>query len=91
MTATELLDEPLPADWTVEPGDASSREQGGPPPSQGLLLDLDRLSGSVMRSELPRCSAETLLQIHDSLGSMMKQVVLELQSRLHPDSSTGSA
>lgn len=87
------MDEPLPTDWTAEPdasgngketADSSSAEQSadGQPHSEGFLPELDRLTGRMMQSELQRCSAEQLAQIHDRLGDMMKHVVGELHTRL---------
>lgn len=86
------MDEPLPADWTMEadaPGngkgtmDTSSLEPGpdGQSHAEGLFPELESLAGR-METELRHCSAERLVQIHDGLGNMMKRVVVELQSRL---------
>uniref|UniRef100_H3D1V0 Replication timing regulatory factor 1 n=1 Tax=Tetraodon nigroviridis TaxID=99883 RepID=H3D1V0_TETNG len=52
--------------------------------SQGLVPDLDRLACRMTQTELQRCSAEQLVQVHHRLGRMMKQVVEELHSRLGP-------
>eukprot|EP00066_Takifugu_rubripes_P016598 XP_011605864.1 PREDICTED: telomere-associated protein RIF1 [Takifugu rubripes] len=88
--ATELVDEPLPADWTME-ADASGNGKGtvetsstepgpdGRSHPEGLLPELESLAGR-MESELRYCSSEQLVQIHERLGNMMKRVVVELQS-----------
>lgn len=90
---TELVDEPLPADWTME-ADASGNGKGtmdtssteprpdGRAHPEGLLPELESLAGR-MESELRYCSSEQLVQIHERLGNMMKRVVVELQSRLY--------
>lgn len=86
LTATELVDEPLPADWTRDTGkesmETSCTEQRPDGHLQGLLPDLDRLACRMMQTELQQCSAEHLVQIHDKLGNMMKHVVVELHTRL---------
>lgn len=93
LSATELVDEPLPADWTMEAGgsghgkgtlDTSSTGSGldGQSHPGCLLPELERLAGRTMESELQHCSAEHLVQIHDRLGTMMKHVVAELHTRL---------
>lgn len=89
LTATELVDEPLPADWTME-ADAPANGKGtmdtmdtdGRSHPEGLLPGLESLTGR-MESELRYCSSEQLVQIHERLGDMMKRVVVELQSRLY--------
>lgn len=92
-SATELVDEPLPADWTMEAdgsengkGTVDTSSTGSGPDGQshpgGLLPELERLAGRTMESELRHCSAEHLVQIHDRLGNMMKHVVAELHTRL---------
>lgn len=91
LTATELVDEPLPAHWSTQPDSSgneketmatSCTEQSADGHLQGLLPDVDRLACRMMQTELQRCSAEQLVQIHDKLGNMMKHVVVELHTRL---------
>lgn len=91
LTATELVDEPLPAHWSTQP-DASGKEketmatsrteQSADGHLQGLLPDVDRLACRMTQTELQRCSAEQLVHIHNKLGDMMKHVVVELHTRL---------
>lgn len=90
-TATELVDEPLPADWTAEPDGPGTGQEAAETSEdrpegrlQGLVPDLDRLACRMTQTELQRCSAEQLVQVHHRLGRMMKQVVEELHSRLGP-------
>uniref|UniRef100_A0A3P8T2Y2 Replication timing regulatory factor 1 n=1 Tax=Amphiprion percula TaxID=161767 RepID=A0A3P8T2Y2_AMPPE len=51
---------------------------------EDLLLpsDVELLSCRMSPSELGRCSAQQLVQIHDQLGDMMRRVVVELQTRV---------
>ncbi|XP_056436070.1 telomere-associated protein RIF1 [Gadus chalcogrammus] len=48
----------------------------------GLLCQADALSSSASIEELGLCTAEQLVRLHDTLGGVMRSVVLELQSRL---------
>lgn len=90
LTATELADEPLPADWTVEPDGSGNGNEGAATASteerpdghlQGLVPDLERLACRMTQTELQHCSAEQLVQVHHRLGHMMEQVVEELHTR----------
>ncbi|XP_062312919.1 telomere-associated protein RIF1 isoform X2 [Osmerus eperlanus] len=85
--ATELLEEPL----AVEQGNPrlSKRPQDGAPEgplrevrTQGLLSEVEGLGAQMTAESLGRCSAEQLLHVHDQLGSMMRRVVVQLQTRL---------
>ena len=86
-TATELLEEPL----AVEQGtpQLNKRPQDGAPEgplrevrTQGLLSEVEGLGAQMSAESLGRCSAEQLLHVHDQLGSMMRRVVVQLQTRL---------
>ncbi|XP_029348755.1 telomere-associated protein RIF1 [Echeneis naucrates] len=91
--ATELLDEPLPAD--VRPQQDGGENQTPDAPTGGdqqhqtevlLLSDVEALSSRMTPPELSRCSPQELLQMHDQLGGLMRRVVVELHTRLrHTD------
>lgn len=89
MTAMELLDEPVPADCGLEPEgsgketvEIEQRLDGQLNRDGGLLPQLEVLNCRMMPSELHCCSAQLLVQIHDTLGDLMKRVVAELQTRV---------
>lgn len=48
----------------------------------GLLTELEGLGCRMTPSELGRCSAQQLVQLHHQLGDMMRQVVTQLHSRV---------
>ncbi|KAG7276419.1 hypothetical protein CRUP_007479 [Coryphaenoides rupestris] len=48
----------------------------------GLLSQVDALSSRAMAGELGLCTAQQLVQLHDTLGGVMRSVMLELQGRL---------
>ncbi|XP_027146662.1 telomere-associated protein RIF1 isoform X2 [Larimichthys crocea] len=83
--ATELVDEPVPADGrpeqdapTDQTTDMPAREQR----AEGLLSEVEALTCRMTPSELSHCSPQQLVQIHHQLGGLMSHVVLELQTRL---------
>ncbi|TKS67838.1 Telomere-associated protein RIF1 [Collichthys lucidus] len=83
--ATELVDEPVPADRrpeqdapTDQTTDMPAREQR----AEGLLSEVEALTCRMTPSELSHCSPQQLVQIHHQLGGLMSHVVLELQTRL---------
>uniref|UniRef100_A0A8K9UXY3 Replication timing regulatory factor 1 n=1 Tax=Oncorhynchus mykiss TaxID=8022 RepID=A0A8K9UXY3_ONCMY len=51
-------------------------------PEGDLLLEVESLGARLAGEELSRCSPDQLVQLHDQLGGMMKNVVVQLQSRL---------
>uniref|UniRef100_A0A8C7D695 Replication timing regulatory factor 1 n=1 Tax=Oncorhynchus kisutch TaxID=8019 RepID=A0A8C7D695_ONCKI len=69
--ATEMLDEQGP-----EERPDHQRPEGD------LLLEVESLGARLAGEELSRCSPDQLVQLHDQLGGMMKNVVVQLQSRL---------
>ncbi|KAK9537265.1 hypothetical protein VZT92_004898 [Zoarces viviparus] len=84
--ATELLDEPLPADERPE-HDVSGNQTpdtaaGGREPEGRLRSEVEALTGSMTPLELSYCSPQQLVHIHEQLGGMMRRVVVELQTRL---------
>ncbi|XP_075967063.1 telomere-associated protein RIF1 isoform X2 [Anarhichas minor] len=84
--ATELVDEPLPADERPE-HDVSGNQTpdtaaGGREPEGRLRSEVEALTGSMTPLELSYCSPQQLVHIHDQLGGMMRRVVVELQTRL---------
>lgn len=91
FAATELVDEPVPADGRLEQDcsgnetvDPLAREQRpeGQLHSEGLLPELEALTCRMTPLELNCYSAEQLVQMHDWLGGMMRRVVVELQTRV---------
>lgn len=86
--ATELVDEPVPAEATAEtdgPGHQTlDSPPEGPPNPEGLLSQCDALKCSMTPRELGGCSPLQLVQMHDQLGGLMRRVVVELQARLCP-------
>ncbi|XP_034418192.1 telomere-associated protein RIF1 isoform X2 [Cyclopterus lumpus] len=88
--ATELVDEPLPADEGPERDGSGNRTPGTPTgerdPEGRLRSELDALTGSMTPRELGSCSPQRLVQIHEQLGGLMRRVAVELQTRLcRPD------
>ncbi|KAM6955474.1 telomere-associated protein RIF1 [Lycodopsis pacificus] len=81
--ATELVDEPLPADERSE-RDVSGNQTaaGGREPEGRLRSEVEALTGSMTPRELSYCSPQQLVHLHDQLGGMMRRVVVELQTRL---------
>ncbi|XP_035532223.1 telomere-associated protein RIF1 isoform X2 [Morone saxatilis] len=89
--ATELVDEPTPADGIPEQGGSGDQTADAPAAEQrpegqlhpeGLLSEVAVLTRRMTPSELSYCSPQQLVQMHDQLGGMMRRVVVELQSRL---------
>ncbi|XP_023149787.1 telomere-associated protein RIF1 isoform X1 [Amphiprion ocellaris] len=87
--ATELLDESASAadqdisgNQTPEVLDGDQRPEDQRPEDLLLPSDVELLSCRMSPSELGRCSAQQLVQIHDQLGDMMRRVVVELQTRV---------
>nr|XP_019965838.1 PREDICTED: telomere-associated protein RIF1 isoform X1 [Paralichthys olivaceus] len=88
--ATELVDEPVPADETSHqdvsanqtPDTPTGAEREGPLHDDGLLSDVEALTCRMTPLELSRCSPQQLVRMHDQLGGMMSRVVVELQTRL---------
>lgn len=87
--ATELLDESASAadqdvsgNQTPEVQDGDRRPEDRRPEDLLLPSDVELLSCKMSPSELGRCSAQQLVQIHDQLGGMMRRVVVELQTRV---------
>ncbi|XP_071211462.1 telomere-associated protein RIF1 isoform X1 [Salvelinus alpinus] len=79
--ATEMLDEPV----SMEQGPEERLDQSRPDhqrPEGDLLLEVESLGARLAGEELSRCSPDQLVQLHDKLGEMMKNVVVQLQSRL---------
>lgn len=84
------MDEPVPIDWRLEQDGNSvnetvnqlAGEQRPKGHSEGLLPELETLTYRMTPLQLSYCSAEQLVQMYDTLGSMMKSVVVELQTRL---------
>ncbi|XP_029567325.1 telomere-associated protein RIF1 isoform X2 [Salmo trutta] len=79
--ATEMLDEPV----SMEQGSEDRLDQSRPDhqrPEGDLLLEVESLGALLAGEELSRCSPDQLVQLHDQLGGMMKNVVVQLQSRL---------
>lgn len=86
------MDEPVPIDWRLEQDGNSgnetvnqlAREQRpkGQLHSEGLIPQLETLTYRMTPLQLSYCSAEQLVRMYDTLGSMMKSVVVELQTRL---------
>lgn len=80
FTATELPDEPVPAEG--EPEKETAERPAGQQDTEGLLSETEALSCRMTPSELSQCSAQQLVQVHHRLGDMMRHVVAELQSRI---------
>uniref|UniRef100_A0A671Z0J4 Replication timing regulatory factor 1 n=1 Tax=Sparus aurata TaxID=8175 RepID=A0A671Z0J4_SPAAU len=85
FAATELVDEPVPADRRPEQdclenqaADTMAKERG----PEGLLSEVEALTSRMTPLELSYCAPEQLGQMHDQLGGMMRRVVVELQTRL---------
>uniref|UniRef100_A0A4W5RC23 Replication timing regulatory factor 1 n=1 Tax=Hucho hucho TaxID=62062 RepID=A0A4W5RC23_9TELE len=79
--ATEMLDEPV----SMEQGPEERLDQSRPDhqrPERDLLLEVESLGARLAGEELSRCSPDQLVQLHDQLGGMMTNVVVQLQSRL---------
>ncbi|XP_024262807.1 telomere-associated protein RIF1 isoform X1 [Oncorhynchus tshawytscha] len=73
---TEMLDEPVSMEQGPEERPDHQRPEGD------LLLEVESLGARLAEEELSRCSPDQLVQLHDQLGGMMKNVVVQLQSRL---------
>lgn len=82
LTATELLDEPLPADAAAEHQDGEQRPAVLADPAAELPAAVEALACRATPLELSRCSPQQLLQMHEQLGGMMRGVAVELQARL---------
>ncbi|XP_053295194.1 telomere-associated protein RIF1 [Pleuronectes platessa] len=91
--ATELMDEPVPADESSHqdvsgdrtpdtPTGGGGGEDEGPLHGEGLLGDVDALTCRMTPLELSRCSPLQLVHVHEQLGGLMSRVVGELQTRL---------
>ncbi|XP_032423463.1 telomere-associated protein RIF1 isoform X1 [Xiphophorus hellerii] len=80
--ATELLDEPLPADAAAEHQDGEQRPAVPADPAAELPAAVEALACRATPLELSRCSPQQLLQMHEQLGGMMRGVAVELQARL---------
>ncbi|XP_040003841.1 telomere-associated protein RIF1 isoform X3 [Xiphias gladius] len=92
--ATELLDEPVPADGRPQQDGSGNRTLDAPagehyqqppegrPHPDGLLSEVEALTCRMTPLELGGCSPRQLVQMHDRLGGMMRRVVVELQTRL---------
>ncbi|GLD56619.1 telomere-associated protein RIF1-like protein, partial [Lates japonicus] len=99
--ATELVDEPVPADGRPQQDDYGNQTPdtlaGGQQhqPEGRLLSEVEALTCRMTPLELSRCSPQQLVQMHDQLGCMMRRVVVELQTRLcqtaDPEETTASA
>uniref|UniRef100_A0A8C7UNF6 Replication timing regulatory factor 1 n=1 Tax=Oncorhynchus mykiss TaxID=8022 RepID=A0A8C7UNF6_ONCMY len=77
----QMLDEPV----SMEQGPEERLDQSRPDhqrPEGDLLLEVESLGARLAGEELSRCSPDQLVQLHDQLGGMMKNVVVQLQSRL---------
>ncbi|KAI3355998.1 hypothetical protein L3Q82_017269 [Scortum barcoo] len=89
--ATELVDEPVPADGRSDQ-DASLNPAADTPAGQqrpegllhpeGLLSEVEALTCRMTPSELSCCSPRQLVQIHDQLGGMMRRVEEEMLTQL---------
>lgn len=79
--ATEMLDEPVSMEQAPEERLDQSRPDHQRPVGD-LLLEVESLGARLAGEELSRCSPDQLVQLHDQLGGMMKNVVVQLQSRL---------
>uniref|UniRef100_A0A8K9XER5 Replication timing regulatory factor 1 n=1 Tax=Oncorhynchus mykiss TaxID=8022 RepID=A0A8K9XER5_ONCMY len=80
-TFKTMLDEPV----SMEQGPEERLDQSRPDhqrPEGDLLLEVESLGARLAGEELSRCSPDQLVQLHDQLGGMMKNVVVQLQSRL---------
>lgn len=88
--ATELTDEPLPADVnssaspTPQQPEGEQRPQEAPAPAAELPAAMEALARRMTPLELSRCSPRQLGEMHEQLGGMMRGVVAELQARLCP-------
>ncbi|XP_060945167.1 telomere-associated protein RIF1 [Limanda limanda] len=91
--ATELMDEPVPADERSHqdasgdqtpdtPTGGGGVEDEGRLHGDGLLADVDTLTCRMTPLELSRCSPLQLVHVHEQLGGLMSRVVGELQTRL---------
>ncbi|XP_054471187.1 telomere-associated protein RIF1 isoform X3 [Anoplopoma fimbria] len=90
--ATELLDEPVPADERPEQDGSGNQTPDTPTgehepverlhPEGRLQSEVEVLSGRMTPLELSYCSSQQLVQMHDRLGGLMRSVVVELQTRL---------
>ncbi|XP_062258773.1 telomere-associated protein RIF1 [Platichthys flesus] len=90
--ATELMDEPVPADErshqdvsgdrTPDTPTGGGGEDEGALHEGGLLSDVDALTCRMTPLELSRCSPLQLVHVHEQLGGLMSRVVGELQTRL---------
>ncbi|XP_040913200.1 telomere-associated protein RIF1 isoform X2 [Toxotes jaculatrix] len=90
--ATELVDEPVPAEERPQQNDSRDQTPDTPatgerPPEgqlhpDGLLSEVEALTCRMTPLELGRCSPQQLVQMHDQLGGLMRCVVAELQTRL---------
>ncbi|XP_054915867.1 telomere-associated protein RIF1 isoform X2 [Poeciliopsis prolifica] len=80
--ATELVDEPLPADALA--ACLQDRKQGSEvtaDPAAELPTAMEALACRATPLELSRYSPQQLLQMHEQLGGMMRGIAVELQMR----------
>lgn len=84
-----MADDPAPlAEEEEEPEkEEAAPRAGAQDGAGGLVTDLEELSCRLTPSELGRCSAQQLLQLHHKLGDMMRTVVTQLHSRVRPSQS----
>lgn len=74
-------EEPEREEAVAAAGAAAAPDGGG-----GLVTALEELS-CRMPSELDRCSAQQLVQLHCKLGDMMRDVVAQLHLRVRQSES----
>ncbi|KAG7453450.1 telomere-associated protein RIF1 [Solea senegalensis] len=93
--ATELVDEPVPAEERLPPQQQEEEDVSDdqtpagehPPPEEqlhpvALPSEVEALACRMTPLELSSCSPHQLVQMHERLGGMMGRVVVELQTRL---------
>lgn len=80
--AEQLVDEPARLAEGEPEKEEAATQPAGRDAAGGLLTELEGLGCRMTPSELGRCSAQQLVQLHHKLGDMMRQVVTQLHSRV---------
>ncbi|KAK5860714.1 hypothetical protein PBY51_022175 [Eleginops maclovinus] len=80
--ATALMDEAVPAEHDCPRNQTPDTAAGEHARAGRLQAEVEALSCSMTPQELNHCAAQQLVQMHDRLAGMMRQVVVELQTRL---------
>lgn len=81
LTAAQLVDDPAPLAKDEPEEEEAATPASAQTSAAGLVTDLEELSCRLTPSELGRCSAQQLVQLHHKLGDMMRDVVTQLHVR----------